>query len=265
MKTKIILVVLMSIMLPFNVIFAQCSFSISSTNVRCYGFSDGTATATLLTGVAPFHFVWSTSPSQNTSTAINLAADTYTVTVTDSIGCIRIDSITITQPDLLIVQIVAPDTICLGSSGIITANIAGGTPPIVYTLIPASIIGPPNPPYTVSPTSTTTYRLNIIDFNGCTATDTTTIYVAPCLGVNSNESSNLLLEIFPNPTSDKFTITCPKEPLMQLCVYDMIGKEILRKEIGSAATIDVSALPQGVYLITVTGKDWIAQKKLIKQ
>ncbi len=85
-----------------------------------------------------------------------------------------------------------------------------------------------------------------------------------CEGIAEFQNDNLIA-ISPNPTSEKFTITCPNEPLMQLCVYDMIGKEILRKEIGSAAVIDVSALPAGVYLITVLGSNWIAQKKLIKQ
>ena len=60
--------------------------------------SDGTATALATGGNAPYAYSWNTEPAQNNATATNLAAGTYTVTVTDNNGCSASTSVQITQP-----------------------------------------------------------------------------------------------------------------------------------------------------------------------
>ena len=64
----------------------------------CFGLSDGTATALATGGNAPYAYSWNTVPAQNNATATNLAARTYTVTVTDNNGCSASTSVQITQP-----------------------------------------------------------------------------------------------------------------------------------------------------------------------
>lgn len=69
----------------------------SQTNVNCFGDATGSATATVTGGTAPYSYSWNTVPAQTTATAINLAAGTYTCTVTDDNGCIETVDVTITQ------------------------------------------------------------------------------------------------------------------------------------------------------------------------
>tara|TARA_Y100001954_G_C15819055_1_gene608954 strand:+ start:923 stop:3364 length:2442 start_codon:yes stop_codon:yes gene_type:complete len=55
--------------------------------VTCWGEADGTITASVFGSHGPFTFQWSDPASQTTSTANNLTADSYSVVVTDTIGC----------------------------------------------------------------------------------------------------------------------------------------------------------------------------------
>ncbi|HXC06090.1 MAG TPA: SprB repeat-containing protein, partial [Bacteroidia bacterium] len=76
---------------------AQCSVTISSTNVTCFGLCNGRAIANPTGGVAPYTYSW--SPSGGTSdTAKLLCAGTYTVNVTDAATCSTSTVVTITQP-----------------------------------------------------------------------------------------------------------------------------------------------------------------------
>jgi gliding motility-associated-like protein len=58
-----------------------------STPVTCWQTSDGSATAAVTGGQQPIQYVWSDVNAQTTATAIGLAEDVYSVTVTDNIGC----------------------------------------------------------------------------------------------------------------------------------------------------------------------------------
>ena len=75
--------------------------NISITNKKdagCFGLSDGTATALATGGNAPYVYSWNTVSAQNNATATNLAAGTYTVTVTDNNGCSALTSVQISEP-----------------------------------------------------------------------------------------------------------------------------------------------------------------------
>ncbi|HNS17366.1 MAG TPA: HYR domain-containing protein [Bacteroidales bacterium] len=70
----------------------------------CYGYSDGSITASATEGTAPFQYSWNTVPVQNTPTAINLAAGTYAITVTDANGCTSSETVTLPEPEPLIID-----------------------------------------------------------------------------------------------------------------------------------------------------------------
>ncbi|MFH0866084.1 MAG: T9SS type A sorting domain-containing protein [Bacteroidota bacterium] len=80
---------------------AACSFTITvdtpmATDTvvvpEICGNSDGSATVNVNGGTAPYTFLWNTVPVQTTQTATNLIAGTYTVTVTDNVGCTTVES-----------------------------------------------------------------------------------------------------------------------------------------------------------------------------
>lgn len=57
------------------------------TPVTCWNAVDGTLSVTVEGGNEPFTYLWSDPYGQTTQTATGLTEDTYSVTVTDSIGC----------------------------------------------------------------------------------------------------------------------------------------------------------------------------------
>lgn len=60
---------------------------IFTTPVTCWQTGDGTATAAVTGGQLPIQYIWSDPNEQSTATAVGLAEDVYSVTVTDDIGC----------------------------------------------------------------------------------------------------------------------------------------------------------------------------------
>ncbi|MBU0486855.1 MAG: T9SS type A sorting domain-containing protein, partial [Bacteroidetes bacterium] len=112
---------------------AEIQLAMSSTDANC-GSSDGTATAIPSDGVSPYIYLWNDSTAQTTQTATNLFAGSYTVTVTDSIGCIASQSIVVGNNTTLTGYISeATDVACNGySDGSATVHADLGTPPYTY-------------------------------------------------------------------------------------------------------------------------------------
>ena len=101
-------------------------------NPLCAGYSDGSATASVTNGTAPYTYLW--SDGQTTAKAIGLADGTYTVTVTDANNCTDTKSIVVVEPTPLVVSPASftPPTCYGGNDGTATVNAEGGTEPYVY-------------------------------------------------------------------------------------------------------------------------------------
>ena len=136
---------------------------VSQVNELCFGGNTGSATAQETYGTAPFTYSWAPAPaSGTTTTATGLTAGNYTITMTDSNGCINWAVATITQPSPVTVTI-PPDTICIGQQTTLTATGAGGTPGYTY-LWNSTTTGDTS---TVNPKTTTSYNVQATDANGC--------------------------------------------------------------------------------------------------
>ncbi len=143
----------------------------SSTNVSCNGGSNGSASAGIIGGNAPFTYLWNPG-GQPSQTAIGLSAGTYSVTVTDADGCTSSATVNITQPSALSVTITsAGNTNCTSPNGSATATVSGGTSPYIYVwnTFPAQTGA------TATGLSAGNYSVIITDGNGCTSTGTVTI------------------------------------------------------------------------------------------
>ncbi|MBK9356594.1 MAG: gliding motility-associated C-terminal domain-containing protein [Bacteroidales bacterium] len=136
-------------------------------NVSCFGFSDGQATATATNGVAPYSYLWSDPAAQTTATATGLAAGTYTVSVTDATNTTVTASVTIAEPEELIVNVTGINpTTPGGNDGQATANVTGGTPLYSY------LWDDPAAQTTATATGLTagTYHVTVTDAHGCSTT-----------------------------------------------------------------------------------------------
>lgn len=103
-------------------------------HVLCNGASTGVATATGSNGTEPYIYSWSTNPSQTSATATNLAAGSYTVTISDSYGCSTTASVTVNESTALNINITTLNETCENyCNGQLTAGVTGGIPPYTYS------------------------------------------------------------------------------------------------------------------------------------
>ena len=108
--------------------------TITSVNVLCNGGETGSATAEVAGGLAPYEFSWNTTPEQTKETATDLSAGNYTVTVTDSHGCLKTGSVSITEPqEILVTPSITPSSCPDADDGAINLAITGGQSP--YNII----------------------------------------------------------------------------------------------------------------------------------
>lgn len=140
------------------------SVSGSTAPVSCNGGSDGQAFIAAAGGTGPYEFDWLPSGIAN-DTASGLAAGQHIVTITDSLGCITSDTLTVTQPDPVTLTIVAAGVSCSGAAdGVAAVTAAGGNGGYQYlwsnNATSASLNNVPAGLYTVT----------VTDLLGCTAT-----------------------------------------------------------------------------------------------
>lgn len=132
-------------------------------NIACFGQANGSLLAGAKGGTDPLTFKWSNGPTSVSDTG--LIAGIYTLTITDSNGCQNKLIDTIKQPNLLMGAIATPIPLCPGQTAILTGTASGGVSPYTYTW-DSTLVGQN---YTVSPTVSTTYSLQVVDSNGCKA------------------------------------------------------------------------------------------------
>jgi gliding motility-associated-like protein len=141
---------------------ADMVISITQVSVTCSGVATGSATAVVTGGLEPYTYSWDTTPEQTKETATDLSAGTYNITVTDSYGCIKTGSVTITEPQPLSFESSTTDASCPDSDdGSITLTVAGGTGP--YNVIWSDGIATQNRP-SILPGK---YNAVVTDKNNC--------------------------------------------------------------------------------------------------
>ena len=143
----------------------------STTNVSCFGGSNGSATVSVSGGTPGYLYSW-TSPGGTSATASNLPAGSYTVQITDANGCVRTASTVITQPTQLAVTISSVTHVQCngGNTGSAIASGSGGTGSLSYLWMETGTTSP-----AVGNLYTGTYNVTVTDANGCTATTSVTI------------------------------------------------------------------------------------------
>lgn len=155
--------------------------TISQNNVSCFGDTNGAVSVSATSTQGNCIFSWNTTPNQTNAAINNLAAGTYTVTATDTIGCSSQVAYVISSPPVLAVSVTAPSNCDSFATNLATAVVSGGTPPYTYSW------------QSNSSTSSTanylvgTYTLQITDSNNCTTIDTFSIISKPNTQTNLSQ------------------------------------------------------------------------------
>jgi hypothetical protein len=141
----------------------------SSTNVKCYGQSNGEATVSVIGGTPAYLYQWDNG--ENTSTGISLNVGIHSVTVTDHNGCTSTAIDTVSQPTQLGIILASDSVKCYGlPTGVITATDTGGTPPYNY-LWSNGQTG-----QTLINVVAGIYTVTLTDHNGCTASASAMVF-----------------------------------------------------------------------------------------
>ncbi|MEE2700313.1 MAG: gliding motility-associated C-terminal domain-containing protein [Bacteroidota bacterium] len=154
---------------------AQASFV---AHVTCNGFDNGIAHATATGGTPPYSFVWDSINGQIGDSAFNLTPGVHTVYLTDDKNCTASDTVVITEPDVLEVEIIDSLTILPYCTGVATASLTattwGGTKQYNYSW---SLIGGSGAPINQFDSLATNllagiYSVIVMDERSCIASDT---------------------------------------------------------------------------------------------
>ncbi|HWY97859.1 MAG TPA: hypothetical protein VNY36_02130, partial [Bacteroidia bacterium] len=152
----------------------------SSTNDKCYGGNNGSATLVAAGGTPykkPPTYVYNWAPSASTTaSASNLTAGTYIVTVTDTNKCTAKDTVTITQPVQIATTLNVVSSSCSTNNGSVGVVASKGISPYTYSWAPGG-----NTTDSITGLGAGTYTCTVTDANGCSVnplaivTDSTTL------------------------------------------------------------------------------------------
>src|SRR5690554_3788136 len=139
--------------------------TITFVDNTCFGDTSGSATVVVNDGVLPLTYEW-LPPVSTSDTATDLAAGIYTVTVTDALSRSVTDTITISQPDELLLDLQYSNVSCNGQTdGWASVNPSGGVGPY-------SVLWSTNDTTdTISNLIAGTYTVTITDANDCEITE----------------------------------------------------------------------------------------------
>ncbi|GHB58159.1 hypothetical protein GCM10007390_09540 [Persicitalea jodogahamensis] len=158
------------------------SFTSVTTNVKCFGGSDGSINVTAIGGTPGYTYSKDGGVSYGIVANVNtLAAGIYTIRVKDANGCeTAAQDVIITEPTALNVTLSGNVSVTYGYGSNCTtlrATTSGGTPIYSYVWKQGDVVIGRSATQQLCPTETTTYTVMVTDRNGCTVQKTVTVKV----------------------------------------------------------------------------------------
>lgn len=151
--------------------------TISSQNVSCFGANDGSI---VLNNVLPnYQYSWSVQGLQGSS-LLGLAPNTYSVTITDGLGCSLVLSTVISSPSPVIVSL-GQDTVFCGTSFRINA----GNPGLTFAWSTNEQV------QEITIINSGTYTVTVSDTNGCSAVDSINVQIFPPVSINLRRDTTI--------------------------------------------------------------------------
>ncbi len=171
----------------FTITAPICNLSATAvgTNPGCNGAASGSIALTVTGGTGALTFDWNNNTLDGTEDPTGLSAGTYSVTVTDGVGCTATASVTLTNPAALVLVCAQQNPVSTigGSNGSATVQISGGT--AAYTVAWSGAASGSQNQATAGTATITgliagTYNILVTDANGCTQTCSFTIGSPNC-------------------------------------------------------------------------------------
>ncbi len=147
------------------------------------GQNDGTATANVTGGTAPYSYSWSPTGGSS-ATAAGLAGGNYTVSVTDASGCLVSETAVVPGSPQMVVSGIVIDENCGQNNGQISLNVVGGNGPFNYSWTPSNTNSA-----VISNLPGGQYSVNVTDAGGCSANASFTVDILGALPVSVDPNS----------------------------------------------------------------------------
>lgn len=240
------------------------SVTVNASASKC-GQANGSIFATAITGGSTTISSYNWSNGGSSSSISNLSAGTYSVTVTNSLGCTVVAIATVSDSSDLAVSITSktePSTFG-ASDGSLTATSSGNAVPITLE-------------WSNGATSATNnslvagvYSVTATDANGCKAIAVDSL-VNPVVSSISNVLNNTLVEVYPNPTSESIwvKISTTFSEVGNVSITNMLGQVAISHNVSlneNLKQIDISRLTNGIYYLTYSSSNYRTTTIFIKK
>jgi len=208
-------------------------------------------------------YVWNQTDTTAAFTDIPSSDITYQLEVIDANGCSTFSEINVSVNDIYNSNIVGLDQFYCHNrvSVFLEAFPSGGT--FSGTGVSGNIFNP-------SAAGEGTYVISYVftDINGCSSTDTASVGIITCPGIDE-ENVNVSLKVYPNPFSENIIIewTNNSEIISSVMLFDIAGKEIITREYHTKENIQFGTpanIAAGNYLLQINTNSTVHKFKLIK-
>ncbi|MGZ3862039.1 MAG: T9SS type A sorting domain-containing protein [Bacteroidia bacterium] len=208
----------------------------------------------VLTATGAASFLWDSNAGSATTPTVSVnptSPTVYTVTGTAN-ACSSEQTIAITT--LALPNVTANtslDTVCTGGNVTLTG---GGA--VTYTWSGGAVNGTP-----FSPGTTANYTVTGTDANNCVNSDTVTVVVKSCIGIQTNSAVGLL-NVYPMPATN--TLYVESEKNARVRIYDITGQMVLEQSVNTGKNeINVNALPSGAYNLAIQADGKVTNVKVM--
>ena len=241
-----------------------CSPTAGITHVSCHGGHDGSIGPDFeeINGTSPYDYggayIWYNNEwNRLMCDGCNVSVGEYKTIVIDSEGVIFEQFGTITQPDSLyaVISSTANTGNCNGS---ISIEMNGGVPPYTYFWTP-----PVEPSNTIVDLCEGMYTVTVFDANGCMFVDSSEV----TLSTGLEFIEEIKFAVTPNPTFGQLNLSLNNSSMdrLEISIFSMNGKKVLTQTTrGEKIEFDLSALSNGIYLVSVSDGKNISTKKILK-
>ncbi|MBX2870633.1 MAG: T9SS type A sorting domain-containing protein [Saprospiraceae bacterium] len=227
----------------------------TNSPLGCFGDSDGVINLDISGGQTPYTVLLDGVMQPNTDLE-NLSAGTYEVKVSDATDLIQEFTITIEQPEEIVITSTITPATGGNSDGMIELNVSGGTPPYTFqwdadqqtdTLV--SLVGVP----------AGDYGFTVTDANACTKSENYTVDMTTSL---QEVAENQWGQLYPNPVRDKLTIVLSDALALvsnkRLRIFNALGQEVFQRYMPDVILqLEVSipkGLDSGIYFYRIEGQ-----------
>ena len=234
----------------------------------CNGGDKGSIKLNVKGGVAPYKFEWSNG--MNGAMINNIPAGDYSVRITDANNKVYRNTFTVKQPEPIGIFATVLDESYTGKNdGSIKLQVIGGMSPLKYEWSNGQTVSD------LVNLSQGTYTVRMKDGNGCAMEHHVLVglnYNDAMLRIANANEDNAMMEIYPNPFSNNFTMKFNTQvsDIQSIIVYAMDGKIAeqlnpdLKQQMINEITVNASKLNPGKYLVKVTTAKKIFTRVVIR-